>query len=273
VFSGVIFKESIGSFRTAMAQSEIMRKLRVITEQLDSDFKGLQKDGFLLIRSAIINRSEYFGAVADNFRADRIYFFTTGEFQSWVDPDRRSNIARIYFTHDNLTLIDAAIPVNRWRFLRDAQLLTPGYVGPDFNDISYAWIKANPALVFADVAVIPDIDVANNPPTIRRLLYENAGQLKIDWTDNTKDPNGAIAWFGLEMPRSVGDTFIPPDARYADPTDPVETFSPFLYSATWIPSTLQELWPKAIRFTFTLYDSKGVFKNGQTFTHIVYLGD
>jgi hypothetical protein len=30
---------------------------------------------------------------------------------------------------------------------------------------------------------------------------------------------------------------------------------------------------RALKFTFTLYDSKGVIKNGKTFTHIVYLGD
>jgi hypothetical protein len=29
--------------------------------------------------------------------------------------------------------------------------------------------------------------------------------------------------------------------------------------------------PTALKFTFTLYDSKGVIKNGRTFTHIVYL--
>jgi hypothetical protein len=30
-------------------------------------------------------------------------------------------------------------------------------------------------------------------------------------------------------------------------------------------------YPRALKFTFTLYDSKGVIKGGQTFTHIVYL--
>ena len=30
---------------------------------------------------------------------------------------------------------------------------------------------------------------------------------------------------------------------------------------------------RALKFTFTLYDSKGVIKEGRTFTHIVYLGD
>jgi hypothetical protein len=31
--------------------------------------------------------------------------------------------------------------------------------------------------------------------------------------------------------------------------------------------------PLAFKFTFTLYDSKGIFENGRRFTHIVYLGD
>jgi hypothetical protein len=30
---------------------------------------------------------------------------------------------------------------------------------------------------------------------------------------------------------------------------------------------------RALKFTFTLYDSNGVFKDGKTFTHIVYLNN
>jgi hypothetical protein len=30
---------------------------------------------------------------------------------------------------------------------------------------------------------------------------------------------------------------------------------------------------RALKFTFTLYDSRGVLKEGRTFTHIVYLDD
>ena len=33
------------------------------------------------------------------------------------------------------------------------------------------------------------------------------------------------------------------------------------------------VFPEAIKFTFTLYDSKGIIKNGKKFTHIVYIGD
>jgi hypothetical protein len=28
---------------------------------------------------------------------------------------------------------------------------------------------------------------------------------------------------------------------------------------------------RALKFTFTLYDSKGILQNGRTFTHIVFL--
>jgi hypothetical protein len=34
-----------------------------------------------------------------------------------------------------------------------------------------------------------------------------------------------------------------------------------------------DLYPRAFKFTFTLYDSKGVIKEGREFTHIVYLGE
>ncbi|MCP4712759.1 MAG: hypothetical protein GY869_29375, partial [Planctomycetes bacterium] len=30
---------------------------------------------------------------------------------------------------------------------------------------------------------------------------------------------------------------------------------------------------RALKFTFTLYDSKNIFRQGKTFTHIVYLDD
>ena len=48
-FSGIIFKVSIESYRTAAANTEIMQKLRVITDQLNADFRGLQKDAPLMV--------------------------------------------------------------------------------------------------------------------------------------------------------------------------------------------------------------------------------
>ena len=48
-FAGVIFNVSIDSYRTAIANAEIMQKLRAITSQLDSDFRGLRKDGEIYV--------------------------------------------------------------------------------------------------------------------------------------------------------------------------------------------------------------------------------
>ena len=52
-----------------------------------------------------------------------------------------------------------------------------------------------------------------------------------------------------------------------------DTTIPPKYRAFWTPFTPEEYWPKALKFTFTLYDSKAVIKGGRTFTHIVYLDD
>jgi hypothetical protein len=44
-FASVIFRVSINAHRTALANAEIMQKVRAITDQLNADFKGLNKDG------------------------------------------------------------------------------------------------------------------------------------------------------------------------------------------------------------------------------------
>jgi prepilin-type N-terminal cleavage/methylation domain-containing protein len=264
LFAGNIFKASIGSYRIATAQADIMQKFRAITNQLSNDFQGLQKDGYLILYSEnLLNRTEYVGAPLASFRSDRPYFFATGDFQSWYDPTVRSNIARIYLGHEGHSIFDSTIYVNHWRLAHDTILLSPGVVWPDVNSASYAECKANPIMVLNDANSMlinnpPNIDVTADPNTIRRLFCENAGQFKIEWSDGAIDANSAIAWFGLENPR-VNSTIEPSVSGF--------------YEALWTPLIPQELWPKAIKFTFTLYDSRGVFKDGQTFTHIVYIGD
>ncbi len=105
-FAGVIFKVSIGAFRTAIANAEIMRKMRAITDQLNTDFKGIRKDAPLLIwfRQDPANPRQ---------RYDQIMFFADGDFQSTQLYDYsvlpspvvpaptgvpiRGNVARIYY--------------------------------------------------------------------------------------------------------------------------------------------------------------------------------
>ena len=75
MFSGKIFKMCLDGHRGAAANAEILQKLRVLTEQLNSDFSGICKDGPVLIK---------FGRdPADpNICDDQIMFFATGDFQS-----------------------------------------------------------------------------------------------------------------------------------------------------------------------------------------------
>ena len=40
-----------------------------------------------------------------------------------------------------------------------------------------------------------------------------------------------------------------------------------------IPPFHTNFYPRALKFTFKIYDSKGIIEKGKTFTHIVYIGD
>ncbi len=257
-FSGIIFKVSIESYRTAVANAEIMQKLRAITDQLNADFQGLQKDGYLILDSAGITRKEFRDSPASGgFRADRLYYFATGDFQSWFNQDIRSNIARIYFGHERYSLADANNIVSGWNLARDVILLTPGNSDPnfDYRNISYTQCKSDLGS-FEDPNILLSNPVAINPlVNIQSLLCQNAGEVRIEWTDGTKDPNGILNWFGLSRPRGIS----------------IENTTNWPYRVFWTPTTPGQLWPEAMKFTFTLYDSRRILKEGRTFTHIVYL--
>jgi hypothetical protein len=222
-----------------------MQKFRAITDQLNNDFQGLRKDGYLILYST------YAGTV----RSDRLYFFSTGDFQSWYDSNVRSDIARIYLGHDRASFANT---VNHWRLAQDVNLLTPGRSGGDYKDVNFAWCQVHPTEIVAEANGIflnPPYINTTDSNTLGRLLCENAGQFQIEWTDGTA--YSEIVWFGFNNIKGIGFDYYNNVGLY--------------YEATWQPTTSADLWPKALKFTFTLYDSQG--RNGQTFTHIVYLGD
>lgn len=252
-FIGVLFNANIDAHRTAGANAEIMQNLRAITDQLDRDFSEICRDGYLLLHSESLLRREYENSDVNTFRADRLYYFSTGDFQSWFDTNVRSNIARVYFGHDTVSLSDVNMPASRWRLARDVMLLTPGVteVG-DNRDLSFADFKADVNGVLNDSTALFDLD-ANLVPIdmewdvndARRLMCENVGEVFIEWTDGSEDPcNPPMINWVLE------------DANSTRP---------------WLPTGTE--WPKALKFTFTLYDSEGIIKEGRRFTHIAYLDD
>lgn len=267
--TGVIFRVSIDAHRTAGATAEIMRNLRAITDQLNTDFKGLQKDGYLILCSDELDKYEFYDSADPcSFGADRLYYFCTGDFQTWNrNEDTRSNIARIYFGHGHSTFVDDSVPVSDWSLARDVVLLTPGQsLGPDCYDVSYAQCKVDLQGSLEDpnwlLANGMQIDIESDPNTVRSLMCQNVGQIIIEWTDGTK--NGAeLRWYGYGYQKRSDDF------EYAEKIG--ESVSP-PYMAYWTPGNRQ-YWPKALKFTLTLYDSKSILKEGKTFTHIVYLGD
>ena len=78
----------------------------------------------------------------------------------------------------------------------------------------------------------------NQQVNIGRYMLEGVGNLKIEWNYGEKYNDGRLHWNGG--------------------------------AETWWSG---EDWPKAIKFTFTLYDSQEILKEGRRFTHIVYLGN
>lgn len=274
-FAGVVFSVSVGSYRTTAAHMEIMQNLRAITDQLNSDFRSLQTNGYLVLRSEVLSGREFNDPqlAETGFRADRIYYFCTGDFQSWFPGNVRSNIARVYFGHDRFTLTaEPADIIQSWcSLVRDVELLTAQTTPPaDCNNRSFAQRKADRGFTLDDATGLLSQSVSvslSAPESLRSLLCQNVGQMRIEWTDGRVRPDGTFEWWGLDNPIRLAD---PQFENNIDEQDPSE-LGRLEYRAVWTPLN-QEYWPEALRFTFTLYDSRGIIEDGRTFTHIVYLG-
>ncbi|MFA5251869.1 MAG: prepilin-type N-terminal cleavage/methylation domain-containing protein [Phycisphaerae bacterium] len=315
VFAGTIFKVSIGSYRTAMAQAEIMQKFRAITEQLNSDFKGIRKDAPMFI---------WFQKDPNDRRLDQIMFFAIGDFQSirpydHLGPNGKlipatagspvvSNIARIQYGHAQVYSMSSFIyifPENQ-QYENNAD---------HFLNFNHRILSRRQHLLSADPDLISwptdfintfdQLDIPYAPSLLKNDTYEHdtnslsqwqalitqtanvektittcfGNRPKVNFTDantlhllmsegvsnftiqlfNNVDANGALSWTPENgvLSSSFGFYFnIPISGSVSVPN--------------WSAATN---WPRAIKFTFTLYDSRGVFKEGQTFTHIVYIGD
>ena len=334
-FSSLIFKVSIGSHRLAGANAEIMQKFRAITDQLNSDFQGLQKDAPLLIMFYQPDPTR------PDQRFDQIMFFANGDFQSTqvYDYDLSGsfkipslsgtpvvgNVARIYYGQaQSLDSRDNAIkgPVNlleQNRMLaRRMHILTAdvdfdpwpiasnvsGSFG-DYDDIdplsgyfkneiyehdsvSLSQWKTIQKGVYGPIISTcfgfrPTINRNNPNVSYHKLMCEHRGSFAIQWIYldpmNTSAPGDDVfRWFPSYDPDShfllnatnqFGVHFeIPGSGISGWPV--VESL---IYNSLTGQQFNPDFYPKALKFTFTLYDSNRVIKSGRTFTHIVYIGD
>jgi len=339
-FASVIFRVSIDSQRTAMANAEIMQKLQAITDQLNADFRGLNKDGeiFVIWRAEPILDPDYEDNDLDGYeRFDCIMFFADGDFQSYntyvyqgpTPKVLRGNTARICYSLARKGNLRAGSQKRNERVLaRTQHILTDDpYLSDLFNPDGFAdaqwqqwnnvyeydkisleeWKfmpfrdKVDTLSVIGDVRVTyaGDVDAVDenfwgtfvdpaDPNSIHNLLCEGVGEFKIQgWSESLQ------RWIPEVDPDGNGDLT---DAHfYFDNSDAIPgVLYPWpVYGGVSI-NNLDDLgyrngYPqeeidkqhfnsipglgKALKFTFTLYDSKGLIKEGRTFTHIVYLDD
>ncbi len=240
-FSGVIFRVSIDSHRTAIANAEIMRKLRAITDQFDTDFKSIAHSygGYISF-----NTNKYtIGSEAMEINSDCITFFTNGDFQTTRQYSGRTiagNVACVFYgpadpnsfglpakPRDNILLrrqtiltADAPPADSSPRGEYYIKSLSQWSVQPPFSD-PQDWVKR------------PLIDPNNLKEQFVMYLAKGADNFTIQFAE--MESSGKIVW---KRQKEGG-------------TGNIST--------------------NAFKFTFTLYDSRGVIRKGRTFTHIVYL--
>jgi len=325
-FTGVIFRVSIDSYRTAIANAEIMQKLRAITNQLNADFKGLSKDGeiFVVWAAKPLPSTDYQDNDLDGYeRFDRIMFFADGDFQSYkVNPMVRGNVARICYMIAKKGDARAQGQDRASRILaRTQHILTADHTLADFLDPDsfsdeqwYQWnnryeydkisLEAWKRISWENKAdmlsVISDIKVGDStisegirgakvepsdPNTIHMLLCEGVGEFKIQgwydaqqrWVpevDPDEDGNLADTDFILAPDGGGLDPEEVPGVLYPYPPYGAVTISNINYPREQVDKAHFGAIPglgRTLKFTFTLYDSKGIIKQGRTFTHIVYL--
>ncbi len=346
-FAGVIFRVSIDSHRLAVANAEIMQKLRVLTDQLDADFRSLRKDADIFVvwnaapKPGYVEPNGVSGGTGTSFvgtqgyeRFDRIMFFTTGDFQAYGRSER-SNVARICYTLARGPSASPADPnwapmQKPWKrvLARTQHLLispTPGSTDKplDVNGFTTEqWLKWNSQdeidrislegwkrmpeaqkidmlSVIGDITITKDsgstriesrpaheargvlIDPAQ-PESIHSLFCQGVGQFMVQgWNDQLN------RWIPAVDPDEDGDLadsdfILTSDNRALDPEKDPGLWYPRQGSSLREPDFPvtridQEHFNqipglgRALKFTFTLYDSRNLIRNGRTFTHIVYL--
>jgi len=344
-FTSVIFNVSIKGARVVNANAEIMQTLRAITNQLDSDLRGLDKDVPLLIW---FERGS--NAQDDPNRFDQMMFFATGRFWSTqlydssgkpvtpADEDKETTNnrviegidARIYYGQAQGSSINKVADKPSKRILcRRRHILTydedteqwPTWGSfSDFDSLRNDSYEHDRLLPFPNQSgwknVTEDkfIGVVNvvfgnrpgvkmgSPATYHNLLSESVASFKIQWAywnadDDAKDDE--LRWFPSDDPDKdniaahshfkingdnkfgvyfniadhTEDGFISDNGNWYPIDDGNENKIVYNYKAPSNKFFEDDFYPKALKFTFTIYDSKGVIANGRTFTHIVDLGD
>jgi prepilin-type N-terminal cleavage/methylation domain-containing protein len=335
VFSSIIFRYGIDAHRLSSANAEIMQKARAITEQLNSDFRGLRKDAPLLIWF------EQESTGNEPNRYDQIMFFADGEFSSLQlyasngepvaidDPIQtnaemvRGNLARIHYAHTedannkNIQSLDELKRTlgRRCHIITDDNDLDDwpredifdtsfdDTIGTQYKNEVYEhdrmslnqWKKVYrdkyPVVFLTAFEQRPLFD-KTMPATFHKLFCEGISSFAIQWAYWDRDLSSGdyeLRWFPSNDPDGDGIStdshFIRAVGKNAfgvyfniPGSDDLSSWGWYAIADGLLRYNLNDkfrrtYYPKAFKFTFNVYDSKGIIKGGRTFTHIVYLED
>jgi len=347
--SGVIFATAVNAHRTAEATAEIAQNLAAITDQLNTDFKGLRKEGEIFVVWVAAPVLDDRGVPIDDDgdgnpdryeRFDRLLFFADGDFQSYrqwfVDTPSgplstvlTGNLARIcYMLARDADGIPpqqqepaSRILARTQHILTSETIVDPCGVSLPFPDLAtfdasvfavdnfiyeydntttlQGWKTIDPCNKVDMLSTIGGVNVTtaeisnggtpvspSEPATIHMLLCQGVGQFSVQgWYEDPlqqrwvpeidPDDDGILDdsdFFTVGTPPQIDPCSVPllvyPYGPYASPS--------IIYDWSKIDESYFNEIPglgRALKFTFTLYDSRGVFPEGKTFTHIVYLDD
>lgn len=314
-FAGVIFNVSIESHRMASANAEISQKLRAITDQFNADFGGIRTDAPLLIwfeheapadPEDDPNRYDQIMFFADgDFQSIQLYDRTplvpwntgapiwgnTGRIhygqarveirgsdglptQTTREPYRLSMLERILGRRQHIltAYVDTNSPAEWPRDVSDFDreiypyLLNDVYEHDSFTLAKWTTVDGgeySPKIIETCFDNRPLVGL-DDPDTYHNLMCEGVGTFAIQWAYWDNDE---LSWY-------------PADSDFTGNQFGVYFNVPGSITG-WLDGLAggndYNIFPKALKFTFRLYDSRGLIKEdgrkGRVFTHIVYLAD
>jgi len=126
----------------------------------------------------------------------------------------------------------------------------------------------------------PQIDLTTSQKTastVHQLFMQGVGQFRVQiWRSDLNrwfpeiDPDGNGSYNDSDYYVAGGKIYTDTVGGVWNTGNDASHFTIYYPAASGRPS-LTIPFASAVKFTFTLYDSNGVFKDGKTFTHIVYL--
>ncbi len=323
--AGVIFKTALKAHRLAVANADVLDKFRLISQQLDRDFRGLRKEGEIFV-AWIWDEDD------PDQRQDRIGFWSIGDFRSFGDDVEvpKGRLARIsYSLNPDSRVLARSQHIYRhgsphWLETARGTTVAEAKVADwsawqnepsgqhDPNTIQ-DWLLIEREAKLRALWGIYDVNiVAKNveedekpldhgygtqadptqPNRLHSVLCEAVGQFRIEWWQEDADNPGEYDWQGREFPGYDKSSLDEDEMIWAAPVrwlwypyrdldrdDEVYQGEHHLYydddfaDANLVPEQFDQIpgLGRALRFTVTLYDDRGLLEEGREFTHIVQL--